>query len=293
MRILFIQKFIDFLRGKSTQKLPFLEAAARKIYDLKSTKKLKTIILGSSHLEVGYIAKEGEINFATTAQDLYYSYNIYKKINRASVKNIVISYSYFSSWAHILMGRNRDYAALFKAYFNIGYQDKDIAKENKLYIKEFKYNLSLKKELSRLRLTKRKCNYGNFQCYPENYSSVDNYIEGAKIKKAFFEKSHDQLYYLEKLLEDTKNNSQKLYIILTPMHEEVFEYIPNKNELFNEMYHLTNKFKHCVVLDYYQSNLFNNGTYENFYNFHHLNLVGAKKLTKAINKIIYQGAIDD
>ena len=68
MKIEFIQKIIDKIRRKPN----FTQILLQKFEGFKKLKDVKTLILGSSHLQNNYIAVEGEYNFAISSQDLYY-----------------------------------------------------------------------------------------------------------------------------------------------------------------------------------------------------------------------------
>ena len=286
MRFFNLQDKIDNLRGKYA-KLRFTDVFAQKIYDYENIDAPETIALGSSHAEVGYIASENEINFATSAQDLYYSYNLYKKLNKDSVKNIIISYSYFSPWAKMILGDYRETCAIFKAFFNIEYQDKDIANKYNLKKMEKYYKKDISRRIFYFKHKKRPAMQGNFQYYPKGYTDVDYINEGAKITHACTTKAYDQDIYLQKLLDDTKANNQKLIIVMTPMNKDIFPYIPKKEDLFKSLYDTCNGYNNCHIIDCYDSeNFIQEGSDCDFYNFHHINLKGANKLTKIIRKVM-------
>lgn len=80
MKIRFLQKLIDKLRGK-----PYAIGDLVRRYEYATRiKDFKTIALGSSHMGCAYRpapAPEGEaqdLNFGFPYQDLYYSYHFYK-----------------------------------------------------------------------------------------------------------------------------------------------------------------------------------------------------------------------
>lgn len=276
MRINFVQKIIDFIRGKSDAPIYYFDFFAKKFYGIKG-KNIKTLILGSSHLEVAFLAEDGEFNFATVGQDLYYSYNLYKYLNRCSIKNIVISYSYFSAWSHnIYSVNNRSIDALIKTFCGINYQIPKLARKYGLYQLERFYKRIFKKKYY---IVEKSYN-GNYCAYPEKFIEKDPVIVAQKINRAHTLKPHDQLIYLEKLLSDVQANNQKLYIVITPYLKEYRKYLIPKKELFKDLYEFLQNFKEeYQLIDLFESDLFNK---DDFYDYEHLNLNGAKKITKLI-----------
>ncbi|MBR2524940.1 hypothetical protein IKE67_00590, partial [bacterium] len=94
------QKIIDKLRGKPD--IPALSEYISTLAGLvKRPKDLNTVIFGSSHFKFGYLPQEHQYNIAMASQDLYYSYQFYKKYANG-VKNVVLGYSYFSPY-HVLV----------------------------------------------------------------------------------------------------------------------------------------------------------------------------------------------
>lgn len=274
------QELIDLLRGKKF----YMNIFSKKSMGIKKIKNLDTLILGSSHLECGYIASNNEFNMATTAQDLYYTYNLYKKYSRNDTKNIVIGYSYFSAFSHILKSSvHNKITPVIKIFSGIDYQDSDlVTNELRQYEKSAKFSSYM--YIIRNLLIKNYYGNMNKKAYSDKFNEIDAKKIGEKICHAFFKHPHDQLVYLKKLIENIEENKQNLFIVLTPILKDYREYIPNKDTLFKELYDIISD-KPCIkLIDYYDSEIF---TKEDFVDYEHVNYQGAKKLTKLINDCVY------
>lgn len=92
MRMVFVQEWIDRLRGKVFA----LDSMLEKAEGIKSIKNIETLALGSSHMERGFIPQDGEYNLGSASQDLYYTYSLYRLYTSKSVKNIFATFSVFS-----------------------------------------------------------------------------------------------------------------------------------------------------------------------------------------------------
>lgn len=280
MEINIVQKILDILRGK----IFYMSIYTKKVIGIKKIQNPKTLILGSSQLESGYIASKDEYNLATTAQDLYYTYNLYNKYNQKSMQNIVISYSYFSSFSHIL--KSKEYAiiaSIIKVLSDIDYQDKELMTED---IINNEKKVREKSWIYMLRFFFLKNYNGNYKrsAYSEKFKDENPKDIGASICHALYKHPHNQNKYLEKLVKDTETKKQKLFIIIPPMPKEYRKNIPNKKELYSELYNIINNKSHIKVIDFYDSSLF---SISDFCDFLHLNYKGSLKLTKLVKEQIY------
>ncbi len=272
MQIGFIQNLIDKIRGK--EHIPYVSITSKKIAGAdKFCKKIDTLILGSSHMEMGYIATKKEYNLATSSQDLYYSYNLLKKYNNDNIKNVILSISYFSTW-HVLI-KTREYAiycAYFKILTGIDYQYNNVAKEKNLYYIEEKYGDYLKKYYKRF----LSGNYrGNYNKYQKGYHVPSDEKKNSILKA--MNREHSQMYIFEKFLEETKDKN--VYIVIPPMSKDFQEFMPDKQTIFGKTYDIVKSYGNVKLLDYYDDNDFKQ---DDFFDFQHLNLKGAKKFTNKI-----------
>lgn len=272
MQIGFIQNLIDKKRGK--EHIPYVSITSKKIAGAdKFIKKVDTLILGSSHMEMGYIASRNEYNLATSSQDLYYGYELLKKYNNDSIKNIILGISYFSPW-HVLIKTNEYaiYCTYFKILAGIDYQYEDVAKEKNLYEIEEKYKEYLKKYYNHYL---PKDYRGNHDKYPKIYHAPTEDERNAILKA--MKREHSQMYLYKNFLEDTKYKN--IYVVIPPMSKDFQEFMPNKQTIFSETYEIVKSYQNVKLLDYYNDRDFD---IKDFYDYQHLNLKGAKKLTSKI-----------
>lgn len=226
-----------------------------------------------------YQAKKDEFNLATPSQDLYYSYHLYEKYGY-NCKNIILTYSVFSKGLCLIKTKEIELCILLKEIFKINYQFKAIARRKNLYWLEPLYRIQIKKyfknsDFSRKRKTR------------ENEIELMNTIkyiqERAKKHYKNYLREDDQLLYLDKFMEKTKENEQNLILILPPAMNSYKDVLPNGNELFEHLIKRCEKYKHIKILDFYNSNLF---TEDDFIDGDHLNENGQIKITEMVKNIV-------
>lgn len=270
MRLDFIQNIINICRGK----LLYLRSIADKYLAIESQKEIKTLILGSSHATF-YQADKEEFNLATASQDLYYSYNFYEKYGQ-KCENIILTYSVFSKGLCLIKTKEIELCILLKEIFGIDYQFKEFAKKKNLYFFEPFYRIQIKKYLKNPNsLKKRIVKDGEVQ----TMNSPD-YIKTRALKHyKNYQREENQLEYLEKFLEKTKENNQNLILILSPVMELYKKSLPDGKEIFKHLFDICEKYEHVKILDFYNSNLF---TEDEFLDSDHLNKNGQMKMTEIV-----------
>ncbi len=280
MKICFIQELIDKIRNKSSFDMILLD----KWVGYQKLSDIKTLVLGSSHLQNGFYATEGEYNFAISSQDLYYGYNLYKILNRPTIKNIVISFSVFTPGLSIIKTKQADFCLPYKTIMNIEYQNKEDAEIKNLFKLEKKHQKKLEKYQAKLSL--KKDYRGNLAWYPHKKFFNTEAKERALKHYKNNQRENSQMNYCEKLISDARKNNQNIYFILPPATIGYREALPNKDELFKSLFELVEKYNNAKVLNYYDTDLFNADT--DFTNEDHLNKQGAIKLSELIRKEIYK-----
>lgn len=276
MRIDLLQTIIDLLRGKSLFIKEFLD-----IYNgINQSKEIKTLILGSSHMKQGYIPNNdyGEFSLATTSQDLYYSYQLYRFCcdHNIQISNVVISCSVFSAGAMLVKTKNARLCILLKELFGIEYQDKNSAKQKYLFILEpiFKFYIKMF-DFAKIRVK-------NSNLLPLRFNE-----EQIKVLAKKHYKNHtrivSQLCYLEKLLSETKEKNQNVFIVIPPVTDFYKNALPDGKEIFEYVFNYSQQYPHVNVIDLYNSDKFN---LSDFKDGDHLNSQGAKKLTNIVRDMI-------
>ena len=279
MKINYIQEIIDFIRGKKRINKYFYKIQKKlKNYEfIKNTEQnINTLILGSSHLERGYLPRENEYNLASISQDLYYTNQLYKLYNNDKIKKIIIAFSVFSPGHSIIKTKRVSMAVKFKVLTGINYQDINIAKEKNLVELEKAYKYYCNKKL--ILDEKYRGGYERSEDYPAGFNDNAEEISAKHLKNNKREIS--QMHYLEEIFEISKKNNQKVLIIIPPATKKYKDFLPDSDELFASLYHLIEKYEHVNFLNFYDTNDF---TDEYFFDSDHLNYEGACKLTKLIN----------
>lgn len=278
MRLRFIQTIIDMFRQKAWG----MPEIADKFYGINRNPKIETLVLGTSHLMCGYLPKEGEYNLAFSSQDLYYSYELYKKYNNPEIKNIIISFSVFTPGHVLVLGSNAILACYSKLIFGIDYQYQDAAKKKKLYSEEKKFKKIIGKYLEKLNLE------SSYRGEHRNHNPIKIDEKRAEIIALKHYKNNqrelNQIDFCKKLIEATQENGQKLYFILPPALEIYKKHLPSSEAIFKPLYEVILGQKHVEVLNFYDSDDF---IEEDFADSDHLNLKGAEKLTKMIHEKVY------
>lgn len=287
MKIRFLQKLIDKLRGK-----PYAIGDLVRRYEYATRiKDFKTIALGSLHMGCVYRpapAPEGEaqdLNFGFPYQDLYYSYHFYKFLNSNSTKRVLLSFSVFSPGDVTIKSKSDGICVLYKLIYGIPYQFDNIAEEKKLKQLE-------KPLLKKIEKYKRKLKNSQNYIYdkPRDAKILDKSpkaIENIKIRAGKHLKINHrptQMEYLHKLLEATKANSQEFYIILSPVTSFYKSALPPSDVIYAELYKIidNDKYPNAKIINFYDSEDF---TDDDFMDGDHLNSQGAKKFTELLNHL--------
>lgn len=278
MKIKFIQKIIDKIRHKPNFTLILLQ----KFEGFKKLKDVKTLILGSSHLQNNYIATEGEYNFAISSQDLYYGYNLYKKLNNSSLKNIVIAFSVFTPGLSIIRTQCANFCVPYKMLLGIDYQDFNVAEEKLLYKSEDTIKKEIEMYLNKDIVPKQY--RGNLLWYPHKKFNAQKARERALKHYKNNQRENNQMEWCVKLLNDCSANNQKVYFILPPVTKSYRDALPKKDIVFKDLYNLVKNYNNAKILNYYDTDYFDEKT--DFTNEDHLNKKGAQKLSTLIRKNI-------
>lgn len=280
MKIRFVQEFIDILRGK----VLYLPGMIRTYCAYKHVKDYQTLALGSSHMG-SYIPDDSGINMSMASQDLYYSYKLYNLLysENPKIKNIILSFSVFTPGHCLIKTNEKKLAVLYKVMYGIDYQFPEIAKKKHLpwFEKHFKSKVDEFYEK-----TEKNPDYRGGM--PKDYFDTTN-INPEKAKKIALkhykgnQRESSQMEYFEKFMGAIQENNQNLLIVISPMPAEYRNTLPEKEILFEKLYSACSKHPKVKILNLYDDNGFE---HEEFYDEHHLNIKGAKKISRIINDIL-------
>ncbi len=271
MHIEFIQKIIDKIRHKVPLNSYIMELGTKILTYKKFSKNIDTIILGSSHAQLGYRAEYNEFNLGLSFQDLYCSYNLYKKLNNKNIKNVILFYSVFSPGAQTIKSKFADTMTVYKVIAGFDYQDINIAKEKKINDLEQGYKHQFNK------LKKTFIFNSDYRGNEVSYITCFKPPIAADRAKPHFknnQRHNNQTKYIEYLQSETAKNNQNLYIVIPPATEDYKKALPQSKELYKELFNV----KGLNIFNYYDEHFAN----EEFEDWDHLNLKGAVRLTKMI-----------
>lgn len=277
MKFVLLQNFIDKIRKKpNTTKL-----ITYKWLSYKNTKNVETLILGSSHLANGYYAQNGEFNFALPSQDLYYSYNLYKKINRSTIKNIVVAFSVFTPGLSIVKTKCSDLCIPYKLLFDIEYQDDAFIQEKK--------NLYLEKEIEKEIKTYIKAykegdaEYGNLLRYPSPKFNAPKAVTRSLKHLKNNQREKDQMVFCKNIIDEAASNGQNVIFVLPPTTKAYRASLPATDLMFEKLYKLCNNKQHVMIINLFDTKIFDK---KDFTNEDHLNKKGAIKCSSYIRSRI-------
>ncbi len=233
---------------------------------------LETLIVGSSHGFLGFLAEENrhEINACEISQDLYYSYEIYKKYSDAPrLKNIVIFYSVFSPGTLLELAQDEEWRCdPYYYFYNIPYRfrgntEKDGVEEAfSLFISQIKNQMDF--------------HYvGN--AYPSFavFNITDPKERSEKHLKANT-RDENQTVYIEKAVKLAKEKGHNVYVVIPPARSDYTKFLPSFEQLFAELLKLKDYIK---IISFFRDERFLDS---DFGDTDHLNEQGAKKLSTFI-----------
>lgn len=285
MKIEFIQNIIDKLRVKVFGLKPML----KKSVGIKSMRNIETLAIGSSHMEWGFIPREREFNLGSPSLDLYYSYSLYKLYASKDVKNIFVTFSVFSPNDILIKSGLAEICTSLKLLHGIDYQDSTIAEQKGLYKLEKSYSKKISKRKSKLNLPDNYRGEADYSCTNVT-RNADKFHKRALAHFKINQKKSNQMDYCIKLLEETKENEQKFYFVLPPMHQLYKEVLPNSNIIFERLYKICHEYSHVKILNLYDSKEFEDS---DFMDADHLNYSGATKMSTIMHEAIEKSSSNE
>lgn len=236
---------------------------------------LETLIVGSSHGHYGYYAEERfhEINACEASQDLYYSYEIYKKYsNSPRLKNIVLFYSVFSPGFLLELTSMEWRCDFYRFFYDIPYRfSKDYEKKD-IMLSIAEYILKEKASVAHDFHYTGNCSYKYFEKTDKNILNdrIKGHLNGNR-------RDQNQTAYVEKASKLASEKGHKLYVIIPPARSDYTNLLPSSAELFPDLL----KLKDIRILSFLGDQRFLDS---DFGDSDHLNKQGAEKLTELIRR---------
>lgn len=234
---------------------------------------LETLIVGSSHGYYGYRADGGfhEINACEVSQDLYYSYEIYKKYADAPrLKNIVFFYSVFSS-GFVLELSIPKLCDPYYYFYGIPYRFGECP-DNQKKKEAFSSFAARVKQHPDFKYV------GNIT--PPYFFTKSTAEQRTEDHLKCNRRDENQTAYVAKAAELAKEKGHKLYVVIPPCRSDYVRCTPPYEQLFSELSELKDRIN---ILSFYGDERF---TDSDFGDTDHLNDAGAQKLTGFIREMM-------
>lgn len=248
---------------------------------LKST--IDTVVIGSSHAHYGYNAEGNVFNFGYTSCDLYHALGVYRWLDAngfSKIKNIILFFDVFSPG--FMLEKTSE------SYLHIPFEEN--------------FGIRARCQLARVsetkvRILKRMCHY--FACKARKnpvfewrgngdhtiviFDDVKHRVEG-HLKNCF--RGNNQIQYVEDVFKLATQRGDELLIVIPPLRADYREFLPPSETVFRELYALAEKEPQLKIINLQDDLRFADA---DFNDMDHLNLNGAKKLTKIIEHMIKDG----
>ena len=233
---------------------------------------IETLAIGSSHGWYGYAADDArrEVNACITSQDLYYSYELYKKYAHAPrLKNVILFYSVFSPGFITEVTSEKSLSDLYRFFFDVPYRFTFDREKTELF-----RNLALFLDVQRDGLKDFKyvgnCPYDFFM--PPELGTEDRVSSHLKNNR----RNNNQTEYVKKCAGLAREKNHKLLVVIPPVRSDYAKLLPSLEELFPELLSLKDEIQ---IVSFMNDADFSD---DDFGDTDHLNKEGAEKLTQKI-----------
>ncbi|PTP92703.1 hypothetical protein [Vibrio splendidus] len=239
---------------------------------------VEILALRGSHADYAIFTDQNQnmYNLGLTSSDLYTSFQLYEKtkVFTPNLKYVVLFYSVFTPGLCLIKTKERNRLVTYCDVFGFDYQENDIInrKDEKIILKKIN------------KKTNQKCNIPeNFRGYVNPSHFTTNITPEVRVKTHIRENKREpnQLKHLEKLSRSITSDGKKLIIVLSPNRSDYKSLLKEDRNLFTSL--SNSRLKNVEIFDFYNSDLFEDS---DFGDTDHLNLQGAKKLTKELSRKI-------
>ena len=241
---------------------------------------VNTLVIGSSHARMGWIASEGEFNLGFGYQDLYYSYNLYRRyMDSPALKTVVVFFSVFSPGHRLIKTREARICVAFKAIGGIDWEDNVHADRLRL---SWLYHLYRRKVRNYLDSHKYEDgDRGNEKKYTPFPATTAAERALGHLKNNC--RDFDMTQYLWRIVEEAKIRNQRVCVVVPPVTVQYRAALPSAKVLFKSLEDI-GTWKNAILLNHYDDDRF---TDADFVDWDHLSVNGAKKLTKIVREEMF------
>jgi len=243
----------------------------RKKHDALEQKRdsIETLALGSSHGYHGFLPDENSFNLCGTSQDLYLSYELYRRFaDLPKLNTVVLFYSIFSPGFETERTSEKDYCLYYRYFWGIPLRylpDRYFACKTKL----------LEKYLRKHPATAIGDYRGenSYRWFVHSSVSLDSRVE-SHLKNN--NRHNGQTGYVRKMAELAQAKGHRLVVVVPPFRRDFTSRLPPFRQLFAELLELSVDHPEMQIMSFVGDGAFVDS---DFGDMDHLNRQGAEKLT--------------
>lgn len=263
------------LRGYKYNEADLLEILRKKLELIQKHNTVTTLVLGSSHGAYDIdtsLLNNGTFNLCSTSQDIYYSYKLleYFLARLPNLKSIIFCYSTFSRGFEVQRTIDKHVSAYYKYIYDIPFKykaDEGIEKD----IKACMYYIKAQKTI-------QVHDVWGYQPVGRFFKADVPAADRCRFHLRENRRQNDQFIFFSEMHRTCLKNKLALLVLIPPTRDDYRRGLPPKDEIFAHMYSYSRK-NEIPLIDMFD---FANLDYEDFGDFDHLNLNGARKFTREI-----------
>lgn len=233
---------------------------------------VQTLVLGSSHGEYGFIPDDKSFNLCGASQDLYLSYELYRRCaDFPQLKTVILFYSVFSSGSVVERTMEKERCLYYRKFWGIPYRfhsDADYECKEK--------SLNAWIEGNNIHIEKGYRGLGSYDTFmPKGFNlreRVDGHIKNNN-------RVDNQCVYISHIAEKAERFGHRVIVVIPPVRSDYFSMLPPFNELFERLIKTLQMHQNIQLISFIGDSFFFD---EDFGDSDHLLPKGAAKLTKAI-----------
>ncbi|MBR5904069.1 MAG: hypothetical protein IKZ49_00870 [Alphaproteobacteria bacterium] len=247
-----------------------------KFIGIQKCKDLKNLVLGSSHGRDGFIPEKFDFNLSNSSLDMYRIWNLYSwvvKHNGKNLKNIIIFWSVFHAGLQLEKTREFKRCIPYKALFGIDYAC-DFKIDDRFALNQ------INQWLRDIRCPRE---FRGKSRYDIKHDEMAEELAYKHVKNT--KRNNNQIQYLQNIADLARKKKQKVYVVLPPYRSDYLKCLPDKKEIYFELYDFLDKNRDVKLLDFQFDKDFKDSDFDSP---DHCNENGGKKLTKKIKQSIHK-----
>lgn len=235
---------------------------------------VEEICFGSSHAQYAYLPKSEGFNLGFGSQDLYTSYELYRRVSDAKrLKRVIIFFSVFSPGFQTENSGYREVFMFFHHFWGIPYR-----------FHEEDYFENRQRQLNDQDATIRtvdstgyrgECGFGYFMTGMSK-GDIKKRVQGHLKNNV---RDNGEIEYLERFLSLAEKQGHEVTLVFSPARSDYLSFCPDKQNIFAGAYAILNRHPRVRVIDLFGSSRFSDA---DFGDSDHPNLAGAKKITEML-----------